>query len=267
MDGRSVIFPICAVNERGEWRLLGAGFFILKPNVFVTAKHVLYDDVRGCEVTDNLAAFHFVNEQDIRERRVRLIFNHPKADVAIGVLADWEEPEGFNLENRVLTLTKRIPEVGERVNTLAYPQTEIHTPPIRVTNGDSSDVVTVRVHEIFESESLEAVVQSLVLKASIHSGKIIGSFEEDYGDVKTVCYRATMELLPGTSGGPVFDVNGHVCAVNKAEWDLGGKREFALSSIRSVLEMKMPEVTTTNGRVFTNETVEKIIAATRNREG
>ena len=137
---------------------------------------------------------HFVPGKGHVLRRVLRCTSNTVADVAVGVAAQKIDPRtGTTLKNRVAVLSVLRPSIGEEVFTYAYPKTIISLEP----------------------------------KNEIHFSPRFydGRLEEVYPDGRDTCmmpapcYRTSIALYSGASGGPVFGSHGAVFGINSSGID------------------------------------------------
>jgi Trypsin-like peptidase domain len=214
-DGSQTVFPIIQTSDNEQWRAIGTGFFISKLGLFATAKHVLVDNA-GNPVSD-LAGLQLLRGQnEMILRQIIKIVTHPKADVAIGTL--YDEPfaaEGVPTDNKFFKLMRDVPPVGAKVATFAYPKSE-----------HSVDGETFKIK--FRLHAIEGVVED---------------YHPDGRDASMLpgrCFRTSMNLLAGASGGPVAFGNGGVFGVNST--GLQSIPVSFISSILDVLDLELPDV-------------------------
>ena len=121
-DGLEGIFPIVHLDDAYPYKPIGTGFFISTNGLFATAKHVLVN--QNGSLLNSLAGIYIVRRQNrITIREIIKVALHPIADVAIGFLIDIPFLEkGIQTVNMCFMLTDRIPEIGEKIGTFAYPK-------------------------------------------------------------------------------------------------------------------------------------------------
>ena len=190
------IFPIVRYDVEGKMHLLGTGFFISTTGLFVTARHVLMDtfDAQGRQ-RYAIGMVQFLSENIYLPRPVLRCAPHPIADVAVGVAAPMKRnKDGEPLTNPIFTLTL-VPPGGEaRIMTFAYPK---HT---NVIDGD---------------------VQVINFCPTYYDGEIKEYFPKGRDRVllPAPCYRTSILIHGGASGGPVFSRSGCVFGVNSTGVD------------------------------------------------
>src|SRR5438552_10024489 len=180
------IFPSVRYDGDGHLHLLGTGFFISTTGLFVTARHVLMDtfDSKGRE-RYAIGMMQFLPDNIYIQRPILRCAAHPVADVAVGVAAPMNDPSGKPLTNPVLTLNLVPPDLNSRVVTFAYPK---HSN--RITNN----------------------VQPIDVRPTFYDGDITEYFPagRDRVLLPAPCYRTSMIIHGGASGGPVFSRSGGV---------------------------------------------------------
>jgi trypsin-like peptidase len=180
------IVPIL-VNEDG-YRPIGTAFFITDMGVFVTAKHVVdsFDIQR-------LVVWQFLPNNQYYPRPVFQVTCHETCDLAVGVLVQAIDPERHELViNNKMMLTTVPPSIGDYVATFAYPNTVI----------EPTDVGQ-RLH--FNPNFYEGRLEEYLPNGSIL--------------LRGPCYRSSMVIHHGASGGPVASTSGRVFAVNSTGMD------------------------------------------------
>jgi V8-like Glu-specific endopeptidase len=193
----TAVFPILKVNADGNLAsYVGTGFFISSPGLFVTAKHVLMDviDESGVPIA-GLSVFHLSGDGAYYQRPILRFQTNFVSDLAVGFLAPMEHNlTHAALENTALRLARRVAAPGDFVATFAYPNTAI-------TLADANTRVNV-----FSYEVCGAVEEYLP------NGR-------DMCILPGPCYRTSMQIIGGASGGPALDRNGLVIGVNSAGFD------------------------------------------------
>lgn len=192
-DGSESIFPLCTQDPTGGWQFLATAFFICTNGIFATARHVVMDR-SGKRPQEPLVAFQFLPDNSFIIRPVQMLSARGDADVAIGILAPVRDASGQQLKNKILTLTKRIPQPGEIAATFAYPSTTVR------------DL---------------AEVQELHFMTTWHFGHV-----EDYlpqGRDRVMlpnrCYQTSIIIPGGASGGPTADKYGRVFGINSTGYE------------------------------------------------
>ena len=149
-------------------------------------------------------------------RQIIKIVTHPKADVAIGTL--YDEPyatKGVSTDNKFFRLMREVPPVGAKIATFAYPKSE-HS-----VDGKTFKI-KIRLHAI---------------------NGIVEEYHPEGRDTSMLpgrCFRTSMNLLGGASGGPVAFGNGGVFGINSTGMD--SIPVSFISSILDVLDLELPNV-------------------------
>lgn len=232
-EGKYAIFPLCESDERNNLVFVGTAFFVCTNGVFLTAKHVVMDR-RGERPTDPLTAIQFTEAGHYLLRPVRHISINT-TDVAIGVLhpatyGSTNEP----VLNPILTLTTKVPPVGSIVTTFAYPKTHIRD---------------------------EDSMREMHFETSWHSGFVLEYLRQGRDRVMLPgpCYRTTMDIFHGASGGPVMNTNAKVFGINSTGYE--GVQESYVSAIQSIGGLGLNEVMMLGDResrrITTNELIDR----------
>lgn len=187
-----VVFPIFKWSQETGHIPLGTGFFISRNGIFLTARHVLRDRLEELP-TQPIIAVHMVGDTYHFRRVVRFAFSD-RADIAVGVLAEMSHRQtGNTLTNPVLRLGMNLPPVGADIFTYAYPlTTRIDGPPERL---------------------------------DLHPGYYQGTIQRHYLEGRDramlpgPCSETTLHIHGGASGGPVFNRDGNVVAVNSTGYE------------------------------------------------
>jgi hypothetical protein len=209
-------FPIIKQDEGGQLRLLGTGFLISTNGLFVTAKHVLMDvlDVSGKQRYP-IGMLQFLPGNRFVQRPILRCSTNSKSDVAIGVAAPMKTRDGSSLQNKILQLTTIPAPVGARIVTYAFPK---HA--IEARDGLSVINVVPAWYDGIVEEYYPAGRDRVVLPAR--------------------CYRTSMAIHGGASGGPVFTRSGWVFGVNSTGFD--GTDVSYVSSVADVLGLPVDDV-------------------------
>lgn len=232
-EGNHAIFPICTLDSKRRLALIGTGFFICTNGLFVTAKHVLMDQ-SGTSPIQPLTAIQFIpGGQYLRRPVTNISVNN--TDVAIGSLASGtHNVTGEPLLNPILTLTTEVPNPTSIITTFAYPKSFV-----------KDDDLSREIH--FET--------------TWHSGYIMDYLPNGRDKVMLPgpCYRTTMDVFHGASGGPVMNTATLVFAVNSTGY--AGVQESYVSAIQSIGGLQFSEVLlsgeSTPRPVTTNELIDR----------
>ena len=210
------IFPIVTQQQDGLFVAIGTGFFVAENGIFVTAAHVVKAvlDEQG-NATGPFGIFQFLPGGHYYVRSINRATRHLVADVAVGVATPMHHnTTGAPMPNKLLTLAASPPSVGSPVCTYAYPKTDVQPGTPQVVRFEPG---------FFDGLLLE---------------------HYPYGRDKVVlpgpCFRTTMVIHGGASGGPVVGPNGTVFAVNSTGFD--DDELSYVSCISEVLDLAIPDV-------------------------
>jgi hypothetical protein len=180
LNGGEATIPILEKLGHNRYKFIATGFFITDSGLFVTAKHVLESFS-----PERLVAWQFLPDNEYIPRPIRAFSCHETCDVAVGQLD--RAISGELLINNKHMLTTVPPPVGEHVATFAYPNTVIEPTEIG---------------------------QRLHFNPDFYEGLIEEYFPNGFGLLQGPCYRTSMVVHSGASGGPVASPSGSVFAVN-----------------------------------------------------
>jgi len=191
-QGYDAIFAIMKVVD-GRWHPIGTGFFIMTHGVFLTAWHVFHDALaeKGAMNCNGIAAFHMLPDTTILLGQLLRSCHHTRSDIAVGVLAEaLHDSTGAPLANKVMRLTTHPQQEDSEIVTWAYPRT---------------------------SAGIEEGVHKIRFSPNFYNGFIEEHFpiQRDNHLMPFPCYRGSIEVLGGASGGPVVNLdNGRVFGLN-----------------------------------------------------
>jgi hypothetical protein len=123
--------------------------------------------------------------------------------------------DGAPLHNKILTLNPAPVELGSHITTFAYPRHE----NVRTDAG-----------------------QILNVMPSFYDGNIVEYLPNGRDRVllRGPCYRTTIKIHHGASGGPVFSSDGRVFALNSTGFD--GTDDSYISDVRGILDLTVDDV-------------------------
>ena len=212
------IFPILKEINPAEWELIGTGFFITDNGIFVSAKHVFMDvmDKNGKQKYP-IFILQKLPDKQIIQRNVRYCSTNDVADVGIGVLDQLKnDSTGELIQNKIITLAPVAPDLGETIVTFAYP----------------------RHNKIIEYDSF-----GYIFLPDFYDGKLEEYYINGRDQVKlpAPCYRTTINIHGGASGGPVFGPSGHAFGVNSTSFNSAPDISF-VSRINEILSLRVNDI-------------------------
>ena len=215
-DPGNAIFPIVTQRHDGVFVPIGTGFFVAENGIFVTAAHVVSSvlNERG-EATGPFGIFQFAPDDRYALRPILRATRHLLADLAVGVAAPMQHnTTGAPLQNRILTLAASPPSMGSSVCTYAYPKTEIQPGNPQIVRFEPG---------FFDGLLLEHYPQG-----------------RDSVLLPGPCFRTSIVIHGGASGGPVVGPTGTVFAVNSTGFE--DDELSYVSCISEVLDLAIPGV-------------------------
>ena len=188
------IFPIVVFQKNfKKFKSIGTAFFINGLGVFVTAKHVLDNELCHTNmifVMQNLSDHRSVN---------RIITNlciHPTADIVVGLVGEALDPLTAKIVPHEIAPNCRLSfkpmENGTELMGFGYPK----------ANEISNDNLTT-----FEFRGRWA------------KGVIYDYLPDGFARLKNKCYQTDMLIDSGCSGGPVFK-DGWVVGINSTSFEV-----------------------------------------------
>ena len=222
VHGFEAIFPIIRQVNGDRLDFVGTGFFICENGLFVSAKHVLrepFDDAG--EQTHPIALVHFFPSNKYLVRHILWCSSHNIADVAVGLAEPvFDNETGGQTRNKVLTLTTYPPPIGETIVTYAYPKT-------RVENVELTQVLNFR--------------------PAFYEGKLEEYLPNGQGLLKGPCYRTSIFIHGGASGGPVVGRSDRVFAINSTSFQ-GAENYSYVSRIDELLSLEVRNLKLSSGQ-------------------
>lgn len=217
VETHEVVFPILRQEPSGDFYLVGTGFFIAENGIFVTAKHVITSVFGDNSVpAQPLIILQFGPGNTYYQRPIHRCTHHPIADVAVGVA--WpmrHNTTGSPLPNKLLRLATSPPPIGSLIATYAYPKNTI----------------------------LHGVPQEVHLEPTFFEGQLVEYFPNgrDRFMLPGPCFRTSMVIHGGASGGPVVGSDGRAFGINST----GLENDFVsfVSPVSEILDLGIPGVT------------------------
>ena len=189
-DISAAIVPVFQRLAVGHLRVLGTAFFIDGRGILLTARH-LFDDVdpSGLYIAQNVPHLGLVFIRSIEH----LAFKQNRCDVALASVTGIKRiSTNEEFKGPSVVLTSRARTVRDRIFTYAY------------TRG-----------EIFH----DGVIEKVSFGSNYYHGRLVEHHEKrDSIMLPTSAWETNMHILPGASGGPVFNEFGHVFAINSSSF-------------------------------------------------
>ncbi len=205
LNGGEATFPILQNIGGNRYKFVGTGFFITDTGLFATAKHVVEPFDR-----EALVVWQFLPNNEYLPRPIQALSCHAVCDVAVGKLVQAVNPEDQLLINNKHMLTTLPPPIGEHVATFAYPNTEI----VATETG-----------------------QRLRFNPEFYEGRLEQYFPNGFGLLHGPCYRTSIVIHGGASGGPVASPSKPVFAINST--GMNGTDVSHVSRIDEILSLTL----------------------------
>ncbi|MBB5464147.1 hypothetical protein OKW30_006733 [Paraburkholderia sp. Clong3] len=224
VDPSSAIFAIIRQPDPpyGDLTVIGTGFYICHYGLFATAKHVLKEclDKRG-QPTIPLSIVHrFPLTQTVQVRPIIRAVLHDSSDVAVGMAAPMQHrTTRENLWSDSVVLSASEASIGDKIATYAYPNA--------TTERIADDWHKAHLYPLF--------YEGTVVECYPHG--------RDRVMMPGPCFRTSMHMHGGASGGPVFDLrSGRVCGINSTAFPDSPDVSF-VSMVSPLLQLDIEGVT------------------------
>jgi hypothetical protein len=224
-DGRLATFAIVKRPTPSSVSLLGTGFYLQLKGGFATAAHVALEaEQLLAAVPNSVCIAHTLPDGRSFFLPIWRFFIHPTADVAFGIprFEFVNDRTGDTYKAKVLSLTSTAPEIGSPISTWAY--------PLHAVNSDGSGG------------------QSMQLQPDFYNGVLEELFAGRGPSVKLKppYFRTNINLHGGSSGGPVFNVDGEVFSIASCSYD--GATDIAfVTPAAALFDLEIPERISDNG--------------------
>jgi hypothetical protein len=232
-DGRLAIFaivarsPDTAVNLRGDapGRLIGSGFFLLPNGGFATAKHVAEEALEVMEEGEHAVGLVYTLPNGLLVyRAVWKFFVHPTADLAFGIPHEIiENSTGIAYRAKVLSLEREPPQIGAAISTWAY--------PLHASVQDRDGGERLHLQPAFYDGVLQEIFKSAGPSARLHAPY----------------YLTNIHLHGGSSGGPVFNMDGHVFGIASCSYD-GAEDVAFVTPIAPLFDLELHDIDLRDGK-------------------
>ncbi|SNS25223.1 Trypsin-like peptidase domain-containing protein [Azospirillum sp. RU38E] len=173
---KNSVFPVL-VLVGSDFKLLGTAFSITDNGIYICARHVVNEisEQGGIPVICN-----FMDSNNYVMRPILNVVSHDIADICVLVGENMAHPQKGLLKNHALKLKFSCQAMGKNIWTFSYPDSQI-----KQANGKTM----------------------MDFKPNIYRGTLedFHSIGRDRVMLPFPCYRGTINLAGGTSGGPVFD--------------------------------------------------------------
>ncbi len=186
-ESHKAIVPVFQRYITGEYRIIGTAFYALKPNIFITAKHIF----EGSDINDDDSFYIFI-EGASEPTLIGHINNYDSADIALLTVDGGINNYLCNINP--LAVMNLGPEIHEIMAIFGYSHSHV----------DPSDT--------FELEYGE-VQQHMRIRTKWELGGVIDIHNNGRGFVKGPCFETSVLAEGRDSGAPIFNSNGFVIGI------------------------------------------------------
>lgn len=244
-DVWGAIVPIFALSRQSEARLIGSGFFITSTGLLVTARHVIQENI-GHDGTDigGIGVIQMYGEQQFVVRPLLHSCFHPIYDLALCETARLTSADGHSIKTMALHLTLEIPALDSPIATHSF-----HGLDAKVDTDKRRPLhhADFQFSGVFEMDRAKESV--MAWRSRVTSGYVKNYFPHGRDSVMLPfpCFESDTPIHGGTSGGPVFDEQGRVFAVNCSRFE--GTDIAFHTHIAGVLDLELDNTVLPNDRV------------------
>lgn len=183
-NSHKAVVPVLQHRQSGEYRIIGTGFYLIRPNIFITAAHIF----KGNDINDD-DSFSVLLEDAPDPIPLTHKYNHESLDIAFFILdsTSLDYLEDVN----PLAVMNMLPTKNEVVAIFGY---------------SHSDVDPMNKCEIDDGEAM----QNTILRSKWELGGVLGIHDSGRGFVKGQCFETSVLAEGRDSGAPMFNGNGFV---------------------------------------------------------
>ncbi len=184
----AAIVPLISEDKKlGKLFFIGTAFYISNSGILMTAKHNLFD--KENKLFSNLGVYHFLPDNQCILRPIRTLTFTNEYDIAYLLPEQILNKNKELVSNPTLILSNSEPVIGEQLATYGYPNSRMN-------------------------------VNEFHFNADFFLGNCIQYKSEGSPMLRNPCYQTSIHIKSGSSGGPVFDKEGHVFAICSTGYDL-----------------------------------------------
>ena len=208
------IFPLIVFKKRTQsFKCIGTTFFINGLGIFVTAKHVIED-----EVDEMIIVLQCLSDNKGVSRIVTNLCIHPYADIAVGLVGPARHPLTAKLVDYEMAPNCRLSflrmDNGTSLMGFGYPRIE---------------------------KTINANLTTFHFLGTWSKGFVEDFHEKGTAILRNKCYQTTMRMDSGCSGGPVFK-DGCVVGINSSSFEMTGEEKpiSFITPVEYVLDLQLP---------------------------
>jgi len=215
-NGSNSVVPVLQRWKSGKYRLIGTGFMVASPNVFVTAKHIF----KGNDINVGDDRFYIVDEEAECPAPISDVLLHDDRDGAIFTVNF--SAIGLSPDLTPVAIKCLPPDTDEIIGSFVYANSFVD-PSIGIfENKDSS------------------VDQYCKNRSHWEVGGVKEVFGGGRGFVKGQCFSSSLLIESRASGGPVFNSKGFVIGINSRAFKFdGGLPDSTILYIEEIAKLEV----------------------------
>lgn len=212
------IFPIIKQDRSSKkFSVVGTGFFISWQGLIMTAKHVLKDAIKKRKVNDPIGICQFLPNNKYIIRHIVKGYWSEGSDVAVARLeVSTHKTTNEPLTNKTLKMSLEKCAQGDPVHTFAYPASYI---------------------------TVSKKMQEMSYIGAFYEGELQEEFPNgrEKGMLPNPCWRCSIHIHGGASGGPVFNARGKVIGINSTSFINDPSCAF-ISTLSHIMNLKISDI-------------------------
>jgi len=259
------ITPVVKVALDGQLTLIGTAFFITGTGVVMTAKHVILDNLtEGGNDIGGIGVISMYGQMAGVYRSFKRSSWHSRADIAISETAQFREPNGEVARNPVLSMSALPQRKGELVSSQFFHDSTLSVDRSIITEQlnplkEWAFRFEFKVNSVAPNTPITAdVVRKFSPAARITHGTLTNYYARGRDTVMLPfpAFESNMPIYAGASGGPVFNTQGEVIAINCTRFE--GSDASYHTDIICALDLSIENTITLQDRTPRSRTVREL---------